>query len=172
VVDQGGPGAAPGSVADGAACTAAADCASGICEGEGCAPNGGVCASKSRACTRDLRAYCGCDGVTFRSSGSCPGGRFSARGECPAAHGGVGTPDGTIATGTAKDGAECRAGSDCASNICEGVGCGATDHGVCMAKNRPCTADLRPYCGCDGATFRSSGSCPARRYSKKGECGK
>ena len=39
--------------------------------------------ARQRKCTLDLRPYCGCDGVTFRTSGSCPGQRFSARAECP-----------------------------------------------------------------------------------------
>lgn len=70
--------------ADGESCLAAEDCQSGVCEGEGCGANQpGTCMPKSRACTRDLRPYCGCDGQTFRTSGSCPGKRFSARAECP-----------------------------------------------------------------------------------------
>ena len=67
----------------GAQCLAASECESGICEGEGCGDTPGTCASASRACTRDLRTYCGCDGKTFQSSGSCPGQRFSARDACP-----------------------------------------------------------------------------------------
>ena len=43
---------------------------------------GGKCAPKNRACTKDLRAYCGCDGQTFKASGSCPGQRYSAKGAC------------------------------------------------------------------------------------------
>lgn len=72
----------PVPAADGAACAAGADCKSGICEGQGCGDAKGVCVSKKRACTADLRAYCGCDGVTFRGSSSCPGRRYAARGEC------------------------------------------------------------------------------------------
>lgn len=84
----GGTGTGGGSAvmgqADGAPCLASVECTSGVCEGEGCGPSQpGKCAARSRACTRDLRAYCGCDGKTFRASGSCPGQRFSAKGECP-----------------------------------------------------------------------------------------
>ncbi|MBP8811985.1 MAG: hypothetical protein KBG48_31465 [Kofleriaceae bacterium] len=69
---------------DGAACLAATECASGVCEGQGCGPEApGVCAPAQRGCTRDLRAYCGCDGQTFRASGSCPGQRFAAAEACP-----------------------------------------------------------------------------------------
>lgn len=82
---QGAPPADGQLRADGEPCLTAAECGSGICEGEGCGPDTpGTCAPRNRACTRDLRAYCGCDGVTFRTSGSCPGRRFAARGECPA----------------------------------------------------------------------------------------
>jgi hypothetical protein len=70
--------------ADGAACTTAADCAGGVCEGEGCGPDEGRCASKQRMCTRDFQTYCGCDGKEFHGSGSCPGGRFKKRGLCGA----------------------------------------------------------------------------------------
>jgi len=70
--------------ADGASCLEAADCASGLCEGQGCGADApGTCAPKTRGCTRDMRSYCGCDGVTFQTSGSCPGRRFSARDACP-----------------------------------------------------------------------------------------
>jgi hypothetical protein len=76
-------GADPRGRPDGATCLAAADCASGICEGEGCTDDRpGRCAPKSRACTRDLRQYCGCDGQTFGASGSCPGRRYAATGTC------------------------------------------------------------------------------------------
>ncbi|HEU4612759.1 MAG TPA: hypothetical protein VFS15_11805 [Kofleriaceae bacterium] len=79
------PAQAAGAAADGAACLAGTDCASGVCEGQGCDPHlPGTCMPKARACTRDLRAYCGCDGVTFKTSGSCPGRRFAARGACSA----------------------------------------------------------------------------------------
>ena len=63
-------------------CTDDSDCDGGICEGEGCGPGEGTCVPRDRMCTRDLRPYCGCDGQTFRSSGSCPGKRFAHRGEC------------------------------------------------------------------------------------------
>jgi hypothetical protein len=86
--EPGGGSGTAGATArpDGAPCLIARDCASGVCEGEGCtAARPGTCAPASRGCTKDLREYCGCDGVTFRSSGSCPGARFAIRGECPAA---------------------------------------------------------------------------------------
>lgn len=68
----------------GAQCQASAECESGVCEGEGCGDTPGTCAPAQRACTRDLRQYCGCDGKTFQASGSCPGQRFSAKAACGA----------------------------------------------------------------------------------------
>ena len=69
--------------ADGAACLTADECSSGICEGEGCTDDApGTCAPEMRACTRDRRPYCGCDGETFFSSGSCPGQRYAKAGPC------------------------------------------------------------------------------------------
>lgn len=72
-----------GGQADGGPCLADAECASGICEGQGCdTKQPGACAPKSRGCTRDLREYCGCDGITFSTSGSCPGRRYARKGAC------------------------------------------------------------------------------------------
>ena len=154
------------ALADGTACSAGSDCRSGVCEGEGCGAKQGVCAARNRSCTRDRRPYCGCDGKTFYSSGSCPGGRFANRGACSA--------DGASgdAPGLGGDGEACSGADDCASGICEGQGCGEADRGVCVSKKRRCTADLRSYCGCDGVTFQSSGSCPGRRYSARAACTK
>jgi hypothetical protein len=68
---------------DGSTCTSGQDCASGICEGEGCGVDQpGKCMAKDRNCTMDLRQYCGCDGKTHQGSGSCPSLRFSKRGAC------------------------------------------------------------------------------------------
>ena len=68
---------------DGAPCLVGPECASGVCEGEGCSEDRpGTCAPRSRACTKDLRQYCGCDGKSFGASGTCPGRRFAARAPC------------------------------------------------------------------------------------------
>ena len=76
-------------LADGAACAASSECASGSCEGQGCGPEPtGTCVAKARRCTKDRRAFCGCDGKTFHGSSSCPGARYQATGACP----GAGTP--------------------------------------------------------------------------------
>jgi hypothetical protein len=77
------PSTGPGSLPAGSPCLAATDCATGICEGEGCGDDApGVCIDPMRPCTRDLRAYCGCDGETFRTSGTCPNRRFAHREAC------------------------------------------------------------------------------------------
>jgi len=146
----------PAEGAAGAACNVAADCASGVCEGEGCGAMQGACAAEQRSCTLDLRPYCGCDGVTFDASSSCPQRRFSHRGAC--------------ATSGAADGTPCLQDSNCASGICEGKGCGDDTPGKCASKARGCTRDRRTYCGCDGVTFYGSGSCPGKRYLDAGAC--
>jgi hypothetical protein len=77
------PNGSAAGQADGGACLTHADCASGICEGLGCTDQQpGTCAPRLRACTRDLRIYCGCDGVVFKASGSCPGRRYQRREAC------------------------------------------------------------------------------------------
>ncbi|MEZ4404280.1 MAG: hypothetical protein R3B06_29945, partial [Kofleriaceae bacterium] len=149
------PSYQPGA-AIGAPCDGNADCASGLCEGEGCGPGQGVCADPKRMCTMDVTSYCGCDGQTFEASGSCPGHRYAARGAC--------------APAAAADGAACATGTDCASGLCEGQGCGDDAGGVCVSAERACTMDLRSYCGCDGQTFRASGTCPNRRFAARGDC--
>jgi hypothetical protein len=65
----------------GAACTSAAECASKVCEGEGC-DKPGRCADRMRTCTADDVMYCDCDGRTRRSTSSCPSLRFAKRGAC------------------------------------------------------------------------------------------
>jgi hypothetical protein len=74
------------------------------------------------------------------------------------------------ASGPKPDGSACLAASDCASNVCEGLGCGADTPGVCAPAKRGCTKDRRAYCNCAGITFYGSGSCPGQRYSAKAAC--
>lgn len=161
-----GSGTASGG-ATGAACTTSADCASGICEGEGCGAGQGTCAARERACTYDLQTYCGCDGNTFDASGSCPERRYSHRGACQAA---AGSGSGAGGAGPLPAGAPCLAATECESGICEGKGCGADTPGKCASASRACTRDRRTFCGCDGTTFFGSGSCPGKRYSDTAAC--
>jgi hypothetical protein len=71
--------------ADGEPCERGVDCASGICEGPGCASYQGRCVSATRRCLRDLHVYCGCDGRTFTAPTNCPGKRYltDSQPECP-----------------------------------------------------------------------------------------
>ena len=67
--------------------------------------------------------------------------------------------------------ASCLSTADCPTgSLCEGEGCGPETPGTCIGNNRACTRDLRPYCGCEGQTFLSGGTCPLRRYAHKGPC--
>ena len=100
----------------------------------------------------------GASGAPSASSGS-PAASASGASDAGAKPGG----------GTAALGAPCTAAADCApGTVCAGPeGCGAS--WTCQ-KQRPCTRDLAAFCGCDGATFRGSGSCPAQRYAHRGAC--
>jgi hypothetical protein len=82
----------------------------------------------------------------------------------PAADGGANTgPETPSSSG-------CLSDADCGDGLCEGQGCGDDQPGTCVSRSRMCTRDSRPYCGCDGQTFRASGTCPGRRYAHAGEC--
>lgn len=147
----------PAKLADGESCTSSDACASGTCEGLGCTDDKpGRCAPAQRACTRDLRQYCGCDGKTFQASGSCPGRRYEAKAAC------------STAKTNRPDGAFCLAASECASQVCEGQGCTDDKPGRCMAKQRMCTQALVTYCACDGKTVTHSNGCLGVRYAKRG----
>ena len=70
-------------VADGGACLQASDCASGICEGQGCTADApGTCVPEMRRCTRDRRPFCGCDGETLWGSSTCVNARYERPGLC------------------------------------------------------------------------------------------
>lgn len=65
----------------------------------------------------------------------------------------------------------CRTGTECASGICEGKGCGEDALGRCSsATGRICPTDLVLYCSCDGQTFEGSSGCPGQRYAHVGSC--
>ncbi len=80
----------------------------------------------------------------------------------------VAADDGTPAAPPADEG--CQSDADCDGGVCEGEGCGPDQPGTCMPTDRMCTRDAALYCGCDGAEFRSSGSCPGQRYANRGAC--
>ncbi|HEX4454254.1 MAG TPA: hypothetical protein VH143_25500 [Kofleriaceae bacterium] len=82
-IDAAPPDAAAALAADGAACLAATDCTSGVCEGEGCdTAHPGRCAKASRICAHNRVQICGCDGKTTTASSTCPRMRYAARGAC------------------------------------------------------------------------------------------
>jgi hypothetical protein len=80
-----------------------------------------------------------------------------------------GAPSTPAAPAPQDEGQPCSAHADCKSGICEGEGC-ATNAGKCVSNARSCTKDLQEYCGCDGKTFSSSGSCPGGRFKQRGPC--
>ncbi len=128
----------------------------GLCLGQNtCRVRVGLCVA-SRPCTRDLVAYCGCDGVTFMDSSTCPRQNFESMGPCR-------TPVDAGSRG-------CTTTADCPpSSVCEGPGCGTPD-GTCASLTRACTDDIASYCGCDGRTFTASSSCANARYAHRGVC--
>jgi hypothetical protein len=91
---------------------------------------------------------------------------------------GPGHDHGTAGEGNSGDrpaggpaGASCIVGPECSSGVCEGEGCTQDRPGTCAPATRPCTRDLRQYCGCDGKTFGASGTCPGRRFAARAPCG-
>jgi len=68
---------------DAESCLKHTECRSRVCEGQGCTDDKpGKCMPQMRACTRDRRPFCGCDGQTFWGSSSCINQRYEAPGEC------------------------------------------------------------------------------------------
>lgn len=135
-----------------------------------------------------------CPTRTFARRGSCEGvdagappcdlgdGRLCPQGQRCAAPDGCNTctcgPQGLACTERAcvdagppptDGGATCRSSGDCPpSMMCHGaMGCGVPWR--CVPAT-PCTADVAPFCGCDGVSFEGSSSCPGRPYSARGRC--
>lgn len=141
--------------------TAAASCGGAMCGGgEVCQGAPGCVATwacGAAACTRDLVSYCGCDGVTFRSSGSCPGRPYLHRGACGGAceaqeAAGVGACDALI--GVFFDGVACRYLSGCR---CEGRDCKSAyaTLELCQMAHKGCKAGPRA----DGAPCSRGADC-------------
>jgi len=86
----------------------------------------------------------------------------------PAEHRDPPTPAAEHHSGARADGEPCSRADECKSGVCEGEGC--TTGPKCAPAERMCTQDLVEYCGCDGAPFRASGSCPRRPYKNRGAC--
>lgn len=65
----------------------------------------------------------------------------------------------------------CRSTADCGpGELCAGEpGCGTT--WTCRSlSGTGCTADVSPFCSCDGLTFAGSSTCPGRPYAHRGPC--
>ena len=142
--------------------------------------------SSSSSCPSRTYAHRGPCEAADGGPGGCafPDGRVCPFGQtCPAGDGCNSCScgrDGTIAcTGLACVDAgppvdvpapgSCRSGADCPpSMMCDGpAGCGVP--WSCVPPH-PCTADVAPFCGCDGATFYGSSSCPGQMYQSRGAC--
>jgi hypothetical protein len=85
VEGAGSPGGSAGAGAAAGApegCTSSEQCGPGLrCQGDQGCDEPWTC-KPAVPCTKDLRAYCGCDGKTFQASGSCPGRPFAKREGC------------------------------------------------------------------------------------------
>ena len=152
-----------------------------------CGCDGRTFTGSSTCPVRSYRSRGPCEGVDAGPAPGCvfPDGRRCAVGaRCPA-------PDGCNTCACGRDGAlscteiacpdggpppvdvplprACRASTECPSgSMCEGAA-GCATLWTCVAA-RPCTADLAPFCGCDGVTFSGSSTCPGRQYQYRGAC--
>mgnify|MGYP007070991290 CR=1 FL=1 len=156
---------------DGRTCPVGATCPdSDGCNTCTCSP-GGTLACTERACVDAGPPAC-----ALPYGGTCPVGATCAVDRCTActclAGGGLMCASRCTDAGTTTDAAvpiACRSGADCPSSMmCDGpAGCGVP--WSCVPA-RPCTADVAPFCGCDGTTFSGSSSCPGRPYRSRGAC--
>ncbi|MCB9597553.1 MAG: hypothetical protein H6719_32845 [Sandaracinaceae bacterium] len=121
--------------------------ASGMDAGVGATDGGGAGTDGGAVDAGSIDAGEGSDG------GAVDGGAGSDAGSTPIDGGGLCTPE-TPCTG----GAICVGGPLCA------------DGWSCIESDRPCTDDLVEYCGCDGATFSDSSTCPTRPFAHMGPC--
>lgn len=97
--------------------------------------------------------------------GSAPAGGASGGGEmAPGGHGGSGS-GGFSGLGDVR----------CFDGTCPGI-CVAADEGgcgsvwICRESTGICTADLAPFCDCNGKDFRSSSTCVKRAWAHRGTC--
>lgn len=161
------------STPEGPACMRTSTCGPGQqCRGPSGCTSEWACGAE-RECLLETVAYCDCDEITFYAPGGCPGRPYAHVGACEA----VGE---TIAAGTelgihdwdeppTDDARMCTATSECErGRTCWGVaGCATTWSCV---RTRGCRRDSVEYCGCDGATFAASSTCPGRPFVHRGAC--
>lgn len=118
-------------------------------------------------------SYCDCDGATFYAPGGCPGRAYAHLGPCEsmgelvAAGTDLGLPDWDEQP-TTQD-RTCGASSECGPGLtCFGIaGCG--NDWRCV-RARGCSRERISFCGCDGASFVASATCPGRPFVHRGEC--
>jgi hypothetical protein len=146
-------------------CNNNSDCSGGTqCVGpEGCGVQW-TC-QPVEGCTRDLGAYCACDGTTFYGSSTCPGHPYLHRGACGIVPPDAGPRTCNIEGVTCTVGVPCRV-NGCSLCICSAdgtVGCSIdTDcelDGGAIDAGPPVDASLPPVCPAQDA--RGVGNCAA-----------
>jgi hypothetical protein len=117
--------------------------------------SGGVCVPIGPGeCDLIYAPVCGCDGNTYGNAcaADAAGTDVLHDGECE-----------TTPTPLCTSETPCTGGG-----VCYGESCGAPWQ--CLFTGMACTDDAAPYCGCDGATFYDSSTCPTRPWAHRGEC--
>ena len=160
--DAGTDGAVAGPV-----CESAGDCEAGTTcvRSAGCeaATGPGRCVASDQ-CRGDLVTFCDCDGAPFYASETCPERAFVHLGGCDVGESTTDEPGSATRGDTTCDDA-----TDCGrTRTCVGIE-GCTTIWTC-ARSVRCVRDTQAFCGCDGATFRASMTCPGRPFRHRGAC--